>query len=61
MQIVGLLSLIGRRTIEVFVVKRSEDGQMQDARSAATEIYLVDKRGSEHRATQQMTTAVVLR
>ena len=34
---------------------------MQDARSAATETYLVDRRGSEHRATQQVAVAVVLR
>ncbi len=32
---------------------------MQGARSAATKTYQVDKRGSEHRATQQMTIAVV--
>jgi hypothetical protein len=36
------------------VEKRSEDGQMQGARSAATETYLGDRRGSEHRATPQM-------
>src|SRR6266571_5350178 len=32
---------------------------MQGARSAATETYQVDRRRSEHRATQQMASAVV--
>lgn len=32
---------------------------MQGARSGATETYQADRRGSEHRATPQMTTAVV--
>jgi len=36
------------------VEKHSEDGQMQGARSAATETYQIDGRGSEHRATPQM-------
>jgi len=52
---------IGQRITDLTVVKRSEDGQMQDAWSTATETYLVDRRGSEHRATQQVTAAVVLR
>ncbi len=32
---------------------------MQGARSAEPETYQVDRRGSEHRATQQMASAVV--
>ncbi|TSE24953.1 hypothetical protein Taqua_01261 [Tepidimonas aquatica] len=36
------------------VEKRREDGQMQGARSTATEAYQTDRRGSEHRATPQM-------
>lgn len=39
--------------IEQAVEIRREDGRMQDARSVATETYQVDRRGSEHRATQQ--------
>jgi len=32
---------------------------MRGARSAATETYQVDRRGSEHRATKQMVPAAV--
>ncbi len=40
------------------IEKRSEECQMQGARSAAVETYLMGRRERERRATPQMTSAV---
>ena len=47
------------RSAKVNAEEIGERDEMQGARRAAAETYLADRRGSEHRVTQQLARAAI--